>query len=96
MSQANEHKKTARLEARLAPSIYAQLQRAALLQGRSISDFVISAAQEAAAHVIEQSEVLALSQADQERFAAALLKPPALKPAMKRAAKAHRDLIEPS
>lgn len=87
-------KKSARLEARLNPAAYELVQRAAALQGRSVSDFVVTAAQEAAIHVIEQLDILALSQRDQERFAAALLKPARVAPALKRAAKAHRRLVE--
>lgn len=37
-----------------------------------------------------------LSLADQERFAAALIDPPPIAPALKRAAELHRELIEPS
>ena len=43
----------ARLEARLPASVYALLKRAAELKGRSISDFVVSAAQDAAQRAIE-------------------------------------------
>jgi uncharacterized protein (DUF1778 family) len=44
-----EHKiKTARLEARITPDLQALLKRAAELEGRSVTDFVITAAQEAA------------------------------------------------
>lgn len=92
----NDHKKTARLEARLTPTVYALVQHAATLQGRSISDFVVAAAQDAATAVIEQNEVLELSRADQQQFAAALLAPASPTPALDRAAAAHRDLVEPS
>ncbi len=95
MPQGTERKKTARLEARLTPAIYALLQRAAEIQGRSVSEFVVSAAQEAAATTIERQELIRLTLADQERFAAALRKP-RITPAMKRAAAAHRNLIERS
>ena len=40
--------KNARLEARLTPDIHALLKRAAEIQGRSVSDFVVSAARRAA------------------------------------------------
>lgn len=39
---------TARLEARITPEVHALLKRAAELQGRTLTDFVVSAAQEAA------------------------------------------------
>src|SRR5690606_16742878 len=40
--------RTARVEARLSPEAQAIVKRAAEIQGRSVSDFVVSAAQEAA------------------------------------------------
>src|SRR5438046_2131206 len=46
MSQ--ELTRTARIEARIAPEVLAVVKRAAEIQGRSGSDFVVSAAQEAA------------------------------------------------
>lgn len=92
----NEKKKTARLEARMTPEVHALVLRAATLQGRSVSDFVITAARWAAEETIAQRQVIDLSQADQENFAAALLKPAALTPAMKRAAAAHGRLIRPT
>ena len=39
---------TARLEARIAPEALAVVRRAAEIQGRSVSDFVVAATQEAA------------------------------------------------
>jgi len=67
---------TARLEARISFDLHATLKRAAELQGRTMTDFVVSAVQEAAQRAIEQAEVVRLSLADQECFAQALLQPP--------------------
>jgi uncharacterized protein (DUF1778 family) len=53
--------KTARLEARITPDLQALLKRAAELEGRSVSDFVITAAQEAAERRVEQAQVIRLS-----------------------------------
>ena len=72
---------TSRLEARLPASVYATLKRAAELQGRSVSDFVVSAAHEAARRAIEEEGILRLSAEDQQRFAEALLDPPGPGPA---------------
>lgn len=91
-----DRKKTARLEARLTPNVYGLVRRAARLQGRSVSDFVVAAAQQAAEAAIAQLQIIDLSLADQKRFAAALLRPAALAPAMKRAGVAHGRLIQPS
>jgi uncharacterized protein (DUF1778 family) len=76
---------TARLEARINPELHALLKRAAELQGRTLTDFVVSAVQEAAQRAIEQATVIRLSLADQECFAHALLSPPKPTPALKRA-----------
>ncbi len=78
---------TARLEARISPDLHAMLKRAAELQGRTLSDFIVSTVQEAAHKTIQQAEVLRLSVADQERFAQALLNPPKPNAALKRAFK---------
>lgn len=86
--------KQARLEARIAPSTLALVRRAAEIQGRSLSDFVVAAAEDLARKTIEQSHILSLSMEDQERFAKALIEPPALSPAMLRAKDAHAGLIE--
>jgi uncharacterized protein (DUF1778 family) len=88
-----ETRRTERLEARIAPESLAIVKRAAELQGRSVSDFVVTAAQEAAARAIEETQMLRLSVEDQRAFAAAIIDPPEPAPALLRAAKAHRRLI---
>ena len=84
----------ARLEARLPASVYALLKRAAALTGRSISDFVVSAAHDAAQRAIENDEVIRLSAEDQARFAQALIDPPAPNAALKRAMRSHARNVE--
>lgn len=77
---------TARLEARISTDLHSMLKRAAELQGRTMTDFVVSAVQDAALRAIEQAEVIRLlSLADQECFAQALLSPPQPAPALERA-----------
>lgn len=76
---------TARLEARISNDLHGLLKRAAELQGRTMTDFVVSAVQDAAQRAIEQAEVIRLSMADQQCFADALLSPPKPQPALKRA-----------
>ncbi|SEF13320.1 Uncharacterized conserved protein, DUF1778 family [Burkholderia sp. WP9] len=84
---------TARLEARVSTELHALLRRAAELQGRTMTDFVIAAVQDAAQHVIEQADVIRLSQADQQAFADALLAPPAPAAALTRAFARRRKLV---
>lgn len=86
---------TARLEARITPELHAMLKRAAELQGRSVSDFVVATMHEAARNAIEQSEVIRLSLEDQHFFAQALLSPPEPGNALKRAKQRHQQLIAP-
>ena len=84
---------SARLEARLTPEIHALLKRAAEIEGRSLTDFVVSAASAAARQTLEQTEVLRLSAPDQARFVEALLTETEPAPAMLRAFDHHRRLI---
>jgi len=56
--------KTARLEARITPELQALLKRAAELEGRSLSDFVMTAARQAAEKRVEQEHVIRLSVED--------------------------------
>jgi len=84
---------TARLEARISTDLHAMLKRAAELQGRTMTDFVVAAVQAAAQHAIEEAEVIRLSMADQECFAQALLSPPQREPALERAFARRRKLL---
>lgn len=84
---------TARLEARISADLHALLKRAAELQGRTMTDFVVTAVQAAAQRAVEQAEVIRLSMADQECFAQALLSPPPPSPALKRAFARRRKLL---
>lgn len=88
--------KTARLEARITPDLQALLKRAAELEGRSVTDFVITAARAAAEQRVEQEQVIRLSLEDQQAFVEAILNPPRPTPALRRAFQRHRDLIAES
>ena len=84
---------TARLEARLPVDVHALLKRAAELQGRSLTDFVVTAASEAAVRLISEHQFIQLCLEDQRRFAEALINPPPEAPAMRRAREHHRRLL---
>lgn len=88
--------KPARLEARLPASVYELLKRAADLQGRTLSDFVVSSAREAAERAIAEHDVIRLAREDQIQFVEALLNPPPVADALKRAFESHRELVDPS
>ncbi len=84
---------TARLEARISTDLHAMLKRAAELQGRTMTDFVVAAVQDAAQRAIEQNEIIRLSLADQQCFAQALLSPPQPAQALERAFARRRTLL---
>ncbi len=64
-----------RLEARLTAEQKRLVERAAALQGRTVTDFVLSSVQDAAQKAIETYEQITLSVRDSEAFAAALIDP---------------------
>jgi uncharacterized protein (DUF1778 family) len=84
---------SARLEARLPNAVLARLKRAAEIQGRTLTDFVVAAADEAACRAIEQTEILRLSAEDQRQIARAILNPPEPTPALRKAARRYRELF---
>ncbi len=88
--------RSARIEARISPDGLAIVKRAAEIQGRSLSDFVVAAAQEAAYRTIEETEIIRLSAEDQRIFAEAILNPPPLAPAMERAIERYRRVVKAS
>jgi uncharacterized protein (DUF1778 family) len=84
----------ARLETRISADLHATLKRAAQMQGRTVTDFVISAVQDAAFRAFEQAGVIRLSLADQQSFAQALIDPPAANPALLRAFERRNKLLK--
>ena len=87
---------TARLEARIPHELHALLKRAAAIQGRTMTDFVIATVEKAAKKTVEDADIMRLSMEDQKRFAEALMNPPEPEPAFKRAAQRHAKLISNS
>ncbi|MGD0962124.1 MAG: DUF1778 domain-containing protein [Methylomonas sp.] len=84
---------TARLEARLPADAYAMLKRAAEIQGRTITDFVVTASCEAAKEIIETTEIIRLSIEDQRLFAESIINPPEPTDALIQAAAKYYELI---
>jgi uncharacterized protein (DUF1778 family) len=83
--------RSARLEARVTDEQKTLLQRAAALLGRSLSDFLVASAQDAATRVIQEHEMIRLTKADRTVFVSALLDPPAPNARLAKAAKAYRQ-----
>jgi len=80
-----------RLEARVSKAQKDLFLRAASLQGRSLTDFMIASVQEAAERALHTHAVLSLSERDRKSFVEALLKPAAPGKALRQAAKRYRE-----
>jgi len=85
--------RTARLDARLTAKQRAVIQRAADISGRSISDFVVHSAHEAALREIQNQVILRLSDRDSETLVAAMDAEPAEPTAAFKRAVATRDKL---
>lgn len=88
--------KSARLDAHIPPDLREQLRHVAERQGRSLSDYVTATLRAAVQRDIAEMSVIQLSCEASEHFAAALIDPPDLGPAMKRAFDHHRRLVRSS
>ncbi|MGB8812425.1 MAG: DUF1778 domain-containing protein [Paracoccaceae bacterium] len=80
-----------RLEARIAPLVHAILQRAAEIDGRSLTDFVVAAAK----HSIEQADVIRLRRESAALFASLLIEHPPVASAKDRVRSHHKRLVGP-
>ena len=72
------------------------MKRAAEIEGRSVSDFVVAAAQEAAKKTIEETSLIRLSVEDQLRFVDLFLNPPPPAAALEGEQDAHARLVQDS
>jgi uncharacterized protein (DUF1778 family) len=93
MTSTTSPKASARLEARMSQETKALVQRAADLEGRTLTDFVISSVQAAACKVIEQHQTLKLNLEDSEAFVDAVLNPTEPNEALKALALRYRQEI---
>ncbi len=85
--------KRERLEARVTPEQKALFERAAQLQGRTLTDFMVATLHEAAKRTIRDHEVLTLSARDSLYFARAILAPPEPNRALRDADRRCRELL---
>lgn len=85
---------TARLEARLPEHVLDLLKEAASLQGRTLTDFVVGAAHDAARKVVTEMQTIKLTREEQIRFAEALLAPPRDVPKLREALERHKAEVE--
>jgi uncharacterized protein (DUF1778 family) len=83
--------RTQRFDARLSTKDKRLLDRAAEISGRSLTEFVIGTAKEAALRAIARYDGVVLANADdQAAFVRALLEPPAPNRRLRRAVQRHR------
>jgi uncharacterized protein (DUF1778 family) len=86
-------RKAERLEARVSSAIKREIERAASLSGRSITDFVLHAVETAARETIREHQVMKLSSEQSRLFVEALLNPPSPNAKLKAAFTRHRKLV---
>jgi uncharacterized protein (DUF1778 family) len=82
-----------RLEARISSEQKALFLRAAELQGRTLTDFVIASVHESAVKAIAELEAIRLTAADSLAFAEALLNPREPIPELRTAAERYRKMV---
>jgi uncharacterized protein (DUF1778 family) len=70
------------------------LKRAAELQGRSLTDFVVCAAHDAAQLAFDEQAILRMSAEDQQRFAETLIQSPAPNAALNEAKRLPLENVE--
>jgi uncharacterized protein (DUF1778 family) len=69
------------------------IQHAADLAGRSMTDFVLESAKDAARRTIQEREALMLSVRESEAFVKAILNPPDPGPTLRNAARRYRKMM---
>lgn len=83
-----------RLEARVTKEQKELFQRAADIQGRTLTDFVITSVLNAAKQVITEHENIILTKQDQQVFVAALLNPPEPSAKLRDAAQRYKQKMD--
>lgn len=79
----------ARIEGRVTAKQKRLFEKAAKLEGVTLTDFMISSMQRAATQILQEHATLRLSERDQQAFVKALLNPPEPSEALRKAAKAY-------
>ena len=85
--------KTYRFDARLNAEQKLLIQRAADLEGRTMTDFVLHSAEAAAERTIEKRAMLILTARETEIFVNALLNPPGPGTTLRQAAREYRKNV---
>jgi uncharacterized protein (DUF1778 family) len=85
--------KSARIEARVSPETKALCEKAAVIQGSTLTEFVVSCAVETAKRTLRESELSELTRRDRIAFVEALLNPPAPNERLRKAAARHAQIF---
>ena len=88
-----EHSKGERLEARISKEQKELFQRAADVQGLTLTDFMISSMQNAAVRAIQEHEMMELIGRDREVFIEAILNPPEPSERLRAAAQRYKQAM---
>ncbi|MEK7993331.1 MAG: DUF1778 domain-containing protein [Planctomycetota bacterium] len=91
MRQTTRRTKMYRFDARINAEQKFLIQRAADLEGRTMTDFVLHSAQTAAERTIEKRAMLTLTARETETFANAVLNPPDPGAVLRKAARQYRE-----
>lgn len=93
MKTTTERPKHERIEARVSPEQKTLIERAAALEGRTLTEFVVQSSRLAAQAAIERHERLTLTARDGAAFVEALMAPAKPNEPLRAAAARHRSLI---
>lgn len=85
--------KSERLEARVTPEQKARIQRAADLEGRSLTEFVVTHLEADAERTISEHEVITFSPRDSDLFFKTLINPPEPNEKLRAAFKRYREML---
>jgi uncharacterized protein (DUF1778 family) len=92
-SRARPTSRTERLEARISADQKALFQQAAEAQGRTLTDFVIASAHEAAVRALQDLQTIRLNAEESQAFARALLEPAEPNARLRAAAERYKAVI---
>ena len=84
---------SARLEARVDPELKARWQQAADLEGRSLTDFIISSMEESSERVIQRHQRMKLDRQDSRDFVEAIINPPEPNKRLVEAARKYQEIM---
>lgn len=82
-----------RLEARITKKQKELVQRAASIEGRTLTDFIVHSGTDAASRIVQEQEAIILSERDRKVFLEAFLNPPEPNNAVKAAVERYKQFV---